>query len=79
MHLMRKAKLTELPANEDSANGTPFWRRDERADGSIQDLERIIEETTQDNIRLRNDMQVMAGELRKALAGADGSLASTKK
>lgn len=74
--LMVKAGLNDLtgfasrgPRSVSGEHVVPFWRR-ERGDKvkDVQELQSIIEETTEDNIRLRNDIQVMAADVRKALA-----------
>jgi len=70
-NLMRKAKLTDLdgvgPAVE--ATQQPFWKSAWSAmtRHSTEDLQQVIEDVTEDNIRLRNDVQIMAEGLRKAL------------
>merc|ERR1712183_46449 len=73
-HLMKKSNISDLNA-EDAASGKlgdPFWRRGLQQADSVEAVESVIQETTQENIRLRNDMKIMAEELRKALAVLDG-------
>jgi len=77
-YLMRKVKSPELDdyvAGNQSSQ--PFWhgRQQQPDEQSVEDMERVIEETMEYNIRLRNDIQIMSTELRKALAaeGMDGA------
>eukprot|EP00439_Symbiodinium_sp_Y106_P071664 s2005_g12.t3 len=69
--LLRKAKLPESkPAGSArSAPGGHWWSQASQrsAQEDIQELERIVEDTTEDNIRLRNDIKIMSDELRKVM------------
>ena len=58
--LLKKAKLPE------SSDGG--WRNAKVSSvEEARELERIVEDTTEDNIRLRNDIKIMSDELRKLL------------
>lgn len=76
-HLMRKAKITDLRDLDFGDGGLDAWRaqRGEDPEADAEDLTRIIEETTQDNIRLRNDIRIMSDELRKVLTSPGGTAA----
>ncbi|CAJ1401347.1 unnamed protein product, partial [Effrenium voratum] len=60
--LLRK---TKLPEKEKEG----WWSRGSR--NEELELQRVIEETTEDNIRLRNDIKIMSDQLRKVLAGEE--------
>lgn len=46
----------------------PFWSRTQREQQTPEELQSMIESTTEDNIRLRNEIQSMSKELRRVLA-----------
>eukprot|EP00929_Paragymnodinium_shiwhaense_P049611 TRINITY_DN25012_c0_g1_i1.p1 TRINITY_DN25012_c0_g1~~TRINITY_DN25012_c0_g1_i1.p1 ORF type:complete len:726 (-),score=277.49 TRINITY_DN25012_c0_g1_i1:173-2350(-) len=81
-HLTRKSQLfdsdVEGPKLEQSSGGLlKMLRWQDNKEKRQEELERFIEATTDDNIRLRNDVQLMANELRKALeAVGEGGVSS---
>lgn len=72
-HLMQGANLKgDLLGADRRGQERGFWRRELRG-GGLRELQQTIEETQSDNIRLRNEIQVMAGRFRTVLSGANAS------
>merc|ERR1711971_621268 len=61
-----------LPHASDAAIPLPPRTGSKR---QVRELERLVEETTEDNIRLRNDLQTLAREFRQVLAGGASAVA----
>jgi len=74
--LIERAKLPQPSRAAAGGQEQGFWRsrRRNEADGESRDLERTIEETQEDNIRLRNDIQTMSEEFRKVLAATNAGV-----
>uniref|UniRef100_A0A7S4VGA0 Uncharacterized protein n=1 Tax=Alexandrium monilatum TaxID=311494 RepID=A0A7S4VGA0_9DINO len=71
--LMQKANFPQPSSAAAHGQERAFWRtrqskRWSHSDEEFRDLERIIEETREDNLRLRNDIQIMAEEFRKVIS-----------
>lgn len=71
-HLLRRANLSGNESVNSAAaqNGSRFWQRNRQTEQErdCAHLQCMIDETNEDNVRLRNDVQTLAEELRKALA-----------
>ncbi|CAE7277944.1 unnamed protein product [Symbiodinium microadriaticum] len=68
--LLRKAKLPETKPAASAPRAAGHWwsqASQRSAQEDILELERIVEDTTEDNIRLRNDIKIMSDELRKVM------------
>jgi len=67
-HLMQRANLKgDMWGANMQRQERGFWRRELRG-GGLRELQLTIEETQSDNIRLRNEIQVMAERFRTELA-----------
>jgi len=67
-HLARKAELSGNRSAAAHAGDAPARGGGRSREESTAELERVLAEATEENVRLRNDIQVLAGEFRQALS-----------
>merc|ERR1711920_443410 len=63
------AKGAVAPTARRGSLGRSLWGRAQRdSQAEVNELERVAEESMKDNLRLRNDLRVIAAEFHKTLA-----------